>query len=162
MPAATRKVPETKKTRPTRLNSDLSWKQLKKTPLSTRNETKTRQSTSVLTQIKLKVGCANKNLTSVIYSNLFCRTSKLSLTIVCIRTMAKLADLFLVSHCSVACKYIVTSSERLDRHETGKLENISALCFPRRSIQHSQHNTCLLYTSPSPRDATLSRMPSSA
>ena len=24
------------------------------------------------------------------------------------------------------------------------------------------HNTCLLYTSPSPRDATLSRMPSSA
>ena len=26
----------------------------------------------------------------------------------------------------------------------------------------SQHNICLLYTSPSPRDATLSRMPSSA
>ena len=25
-----------------------------------------------------------------------------------------------------------------------------------------QRNTCLLYTSPSPRDATLSRMPSSA
>ena len=25
-----------------------------------------------------------------------------------------------------------------------------------------QYNTCLLYTSPSPRDATLSRMPSSA
>ena len=27
---------------------------------------------------------------------------------------------------------------------------------------HSQTNICLLYTSPSPRDATLSRMPSSA
>ena len=26
----------------------------------------------------------------------------------------------------------------------------------------AQHQTCLLYTSPSPRDATLSRMPSSA
>ena len=27
---------------------------------------------------------------------------------------------------------------------------------------HKQHYSCLLYTSPSPRDATLSRMPSSA
>ena len=27
---------------------------------------------------------------------------------------------------------------------------------------HPQYRTCLLYTSPSPRDATLSRMPSSA
>ena len=27
---------------------------------------------------------------------------------------------------------------------------------------HAQYNYCLLYTSPSPRDATLSRMPSSA
>ena len=26
----------------------------------------------------------------------------------------------------------------------------------------TEHNVCLLYTSPSPRDATLSRMPSSA
>ena len=29
-------------------------------------------------------------------------------------------------------------------------------------IQYSARNACLLYTSPSPRDATLSRMPSSA
>ena len=28
--------------------------------------------------------------------------------------------------------------------------------------RHASANTCLLYTSPSPRDATLSRMPSSA
>ena len=27
---------------------------------------------------------------------------------------------------------------------------------------HAQYQACLLYTSPSPRDATLSRMPSSA
>ena len=30
------------------------------------------------------------------------------------------------------------------------------------SVSSSQHGSCLLYTSPSPRDATLSRMPSSA
>ena len=29
-------------------------------------------------------------------------------------------------------------------------------------IRHEHSNICLLYTSPSPRDATLSRMPSSA
>ena len=29
-------------------------------------------------------------------------------------------------------------------------------------IMHYNHNTCLLYTSPSPRDGLLSRMPSSA
>ena len=30
------------------------------------------------------------------------------------------------------------------------------------SLKYFIYNTCLLYTSPSPRDATLSRMPSSA
>ena len=30
------------------------------------------------------------------------------------------------------------------------------------SVLHEHHEICLLYTSPSPRDATLSRMPSSA
>ena len=30
------------------------------------------------------------------------------------------------------------------------------------SIYHLDYNVCLLYTSPSPRDSTLSRMPSSA
>ena len=34
-----------------------------------------------------------------------------------------------------------------------KIENI---------VREEQNNACLLYTSPSPRDATLSRMPSSA
>ena len=34
---------------------------------------------------------------------------------------------------------------------------------PKRNAKTvDQHNVCLLYTSPSPRDATLSRMPSSA
>ena len=31
-----------------------------------------------------------------------------------------------------------------------------------RMIRETQDNTCLLYTSPSPRDGLLSRMPSSA
>ena len=35
--------------------------------------------------------------------------------------------------------------------------------WPQINIEHIKSlNTCLLYTSPSPRDATLSRMPSSA
>ena len=34
--------------------------------------------------------------------------------------------------------------------------------LPLKSKLLAVHNTCLLYTSPSPRDATLSRMPSSA
>ena len=33
---------------------------------------------------------------------------------------------------------------------------------PQRRRRAAQRRTCLLYTSPSPRDATLSRMPSSA
>ena len=35
-------------------------------------------------------------------------------------------------------------------------------CLGRKLLETSKLNLCLLYTSPSPRDATLSRMPSSA
>ena len=38
----------------------------------------------------------------------------------------------------------------------------AALCQACHRIQNKGNNICLLYTSPSPRDATLSRMPSSA
>ena len=34
--------------------------------------------------------------------------------------------------------------------------------FPYPDLDSDEKETCLLYTSPSPRDATLSRMPSSA
>ena len=34
--------------------------------------------------------------------------------------------------------------------------------LPQEVLKELYFNTCLLYTSPSPRDATLSRMPSSA
>ena len=39
-------------------------------------------------------------------------------------------------------------------------KNTSALSFLKDTV--SQHKSCLLYTSPSPRDGLLSRMPSSA
>ena len=49
-----------------------------------------------------------------------------------------------------------------DRHNHHKSEHV---CVDFERAAHSassDHNDCLLYTSPSPRDATLSRMPSSA
>ena len=39
---------------------------------------------------------------------------------------------------------------------------VNELLNPFHEPAQSQRNICLLYTSPSPRDATLSRMPSSA
>ena len=45
---------------------------------------------------------------------------------------------------------LVESSRENDKNESRKL------------ISELLNNPCLLYTSPSPRDATLSRMPSSA
>ena len=40
--------------------------------------------------------------------------------------------------------------------------NIESINIEDKSFLHKNHKGCLLYTSPSPRDATLSRMPSSA
>ena len=54
-------------------------------------------------------------------------------------------------------------NDALDRHIATLEQQLAALRrarYGRRSEQLDQH--CLLYTSPSPRDATLSRMPSSA
>ena len=52
---------------------------------------------------------------------------------------------------------------RLDMHELGEL---NLPCILHWDYNHyvvlEQVTSCLLYTSPSPRDATLSRMPSSA
>ena len=46
------------------------------------------------------------------------------------------------------------------RNVLGDLEELGLLAAPHTSA--GRVPTCLLYTSPSPRDATLSRMPSSA
>ena len=46
--------------------------------------------------------------------------------------------------------------------DDGKSTLIGRLLYDSKSIFEDQLESCLLYTSPSPRDATLSRMPSSA
>ena len=51
---------------------------------------------------------------------------------------------------------LVLSTPTKDYSETQTQEQIDA------QISYDQANTCLLYTSPSPRDRTRSRMPSSA
>ena len=45
---------------------------------------------------------------------------------------------------------------------SGSYKNFIAQIFDHFPWVSDYHSTCLLYTSPSPRDATLSRMPSSA
>ena len=54
--------------------------------------------------------------------------------------------------------------QRLDRSITieGVDTDVRAFCYVEYDTDSNRAGTCLLYTSPSPRDATLSRMPSSA
>ena len=42
------------------------------------------------------------------------------------------------------------------------IQKFGAPVYVRHEIVHNKHVVCLLYTSPSPRDKTVSRMPSSA
>ena len=57
-------------------------------------------------------------------------------------------------------------SHGIDELQSGSLTFVSDLDVPEVQIQGMQqldeYETCLLYTSPSPRDGLLSRMPSSA
>ena len=61
--------------------------------------------------------------------------------------------------------YTVDGEDRLDVCRAQKAANIFDLYYDKyknvKSIQYGS-GTCLLYTSPSPRDGLLSRMPSSA
>ena len=56
---------------------------------------------------------------------------------------------------------MVTNTPGVLTEDTADLTMALILAVPRRLVEGDQR-TCLLYTSPSPRDATLSRMPSSA
>ena len=57
----------------------------------------------------------------------------------------------------------VIEERLMDSGELEKERGITILAKPASiNWQDSRINICLLYTSPSPRDATLSRMPSSA
>ena len=68
---------------------------------------------------------------------------KVYLKILCITAVAMLAS------CATMDRVSKTDAERV-LHEFF------------RNVDFEVYNRCLLYTSPSPRDATLSRMPSSA
>ena len=46
--------------------------------------------------------------------------------------------------------------------ELGLEYELNRMDFHPKDLKSDEHRACLLYTSPSPRDATLSRMPSSA
>ena len=53
-----------------------------------------------------------------------------------------------------------TDTQIIDKKHSGKF--ISNITYDVTHITHLLSNACLLYTSPSPRDRTRSRMPSSA
>ena len=65
-------------------------------------------------------------------------------------------------------EFVTTNAAALDKENNQEfgywksLRDISTEEDYNRFLKQSEHNVFLLYTSPSPRDATLSRMPSSA
>ena len=59
-------------------------------------------------------------------------------------------------------KMHLVSAEDLDLHTPKEVEPELKLEEEVETTPFKEFSTCLLYTSPSPRDATLSRMPSSA
>ena len=59
--------------------------------------------------------------------------------------------------------YTVDGEDRLDVCRAQKAANIFDLYYDKyKNVKSIQYGSCLLYTSPSPRDGLLSRMPSSA
>ena len=50
----------------------------------------------------------------------------------------------------------------IDLYKKEKCSEIDWVDITNNKVASEETNNCLLYTSPSPRDATLSRMPSSA
>ena len=78
---------------------------------------------------------------------------------------AKLADMYTTLNASRAYVYAVAAA--CDRGETTRKDAAGAILYAAEkctwmALESIQALGCLLYTSPSPRDATLSRMPSSA
>ena len=62
----------------------------------------------------------------------------------------------------IKCSMPMSSDERLEAKMRDKAENACNLWGPGEILSISSSRTCLLYTSPSPRDQRGSRMPSSA
>ena len=62
-----------------------------------------------------------------------------------------------------AVDIVTIEIENVNTDALKELENLGKKVYPQaRVIETIKDKGCLLYTSPSPRDATLSRMPSSA
>ena len=78
----------------------------------------------------------------------------------------KTKDLMLISHDAIptpgTLKLLTNTSNKNTRTLVGRLarESIPDISVSKNFVENGE--SCLLYTSPSPRDATLSRMPSSA
>ena len=66
------------------------------------------------------------------------------------------------NHLNILRKKRYGKNEERDSHTSVKNEPCDDNLKDMKRNTDSEHRTCLLYTSPSPRDATLSRMPSSA
>ena len=61
--------------------------------------------------------------------------------------------------------YVISDSEMEELQRTQNQDELEEIRHQKKRLEESykaQVKHCLLYTSPSPRDATLSRMPSSA
>ena len=89
---------------------------------------------------------------------------KIFLTVISIGTIIGLALVIITSHCNKAY------SSKLSELKTERTQQHSQLKVMREKIKNnlianaksSNSKSCLLYTSPSPRDLSTSRMPSSA
>ena len=77
------------------------------------------------------------------------------------RRVADALDALLAAHagevCAVLCEPLVQCAAGMRMHHPRYLARLREICD-----RHRVHWICLLYTSPSPRDGLLSRMPSSA
>ena len=69
-----------------------------------------------------------------------------------------------VFNSSIAASLRVLSTITITRsqYETSNIKHQTEIKQQHQQYQHSNHQICLLYTSPSPRDRQKSRMPSSA
>ena len=64
--------------------------------------------------------------------------------------------------CSITCKNVWTSREGMEYAWFNNVESKPGIGYPKEWENQDKWKGCLLYTSPSPRDGLLSRMPSSA
>ena len=67
-----------------------------------------------------------------------------------------------LDHCHITGKYLDTAHSILNPQLAINPDTVKIPVILHNLKGYDSHLICLLYTSPSPRDATLSRMPSSA